>query len=255
MKKTQIFNSNNKSLDLVNLKKLSSLPVELHSILIGIMLGDGGIYRSSPTANARFEMSLGTKYQKFAEYLGELFKEYMSNPVKSINIKGKTNNYTNYRFKTVSLPVFNQYHDMFYIFYTDKKNYIKIVPSNINELINPIVLAYLIMTDGNFDASRNRVRIYTNSYKKDEVVKLADAIMNNLKIYTGVLHDRNDQWILTIGAKNLELLRNTVSPHFHSSMLYRIGILEKTSAPFIFIIIFWARAPYSFLILAFNVIS
>jgi LAGLIDADG DNA endonuclease family len=193
MKKTQIFNSNNKSLDLVNLKKLSSLPVELHSILIGIMLGDGGIYRSSPTANARFEMSLGTKYQKFAEYLGELFKEYMSNPVKSINIKGKTNNYTNYRFKTVSLPVFNQYHDMFYIFNTDKKNYVKIVPFNINELINPIVLAYLIMTDGNFDASRNRVRIYTNSYKKDEVVKLADAIMNNLKIYTGVLHDRNDQ--------------------------------------------------------------
>jgi hypothetical protein len=58
------------------------------------------------------------------------------------------------------------------------------------------------------------------------VVKLADAIMNNLKIYTGVLHDINDQWILTIGAKNLELLRNTVSPHFHSSMLYRIGILE-----------------------------
>jgi len=54
MKKTQTFNSNNKSLDLVHLKNLSSLPVELHSILIGIMPGDGRIYRSSPTANARF---------------------------------------------------------------------------------------------------------------------------------------------------------------------------------------------------------
>jgi LAGLIDADG DNA endonuclease family len=101
---------------------------------------------------------------------------------------------------------------------------VKIVPTNIIYLVNPIVLAYLIMTDGNFDKSRNRIRIYTNSLKKYEVQNLALAINNKLGIYTGVLHDRKDQWILTIGAKNLELLRNTVSPHFHSSMLYRIGM-------------------------------
>jgi hypothetical protein len=223
MKNTKIINSNNK-LNIKNLRNLTSLSVELHSILIGIMLGDGVIYRSSPTANARFEMSFGTKYQPFAESIGVLFKEYMSNPVKSIEIQGKTKNYTNYRLKTVSLPVFNQYHEMFYKFNAEKHKFIKIVPLNINELINPIVLAYLIMTDGNFDVGRRRVRIYTNSYKKDEVIKLAGVITNNLKIYTGVLHDRKDQWILTIGAQNLELLRNTVSPHFHSSMLYRIGI-------------------------------
>ena len=90
--------------------------------------------------------------------------------------------------------------------------------------MNPIVLAYLIMTDGNFDKGRNRVRIYTNSYTKVEVESLAKAINNNLGIYTGVLHDRNNQWILTIGAKQLDLLRNTVSSHFHKSMLYRIGL-------------------------------
>jgi hypothetical protein len=43
-------------------------------------------------------------------------------------------------------------------------------------------------------------------------------------IYTGVLHDRKNQWILTIGAKQLNLLRETVSTHFYSSMLYRIGL-------------------------------
>lgn len=90
--------------------------------------------------------------------------------------------------------------------------------------MDPLVLAYLIMSDGNFDQGRKRVRIYTNCFTKQEVEKLALAINNNLGIYTGVLHDRNDQWILTIGAKNLELLRNTVSPYFHSSMLYRIGL-------------------------------
>ena len=44
----------------------TNLPQELNSILIGIMLSDGGLYRSSPTANARFEMSFGEKYKSLA---------------------------------------------------------------------------------------------------------------------------------------------------------------------------------------------
>ena len=82
---------------------------------------------------------------------------------------------------------------MFYVFNEDLNKYVKIVPKNIDELMNPIVLAYLIMTDGNFDKGRNRVRIYTNSYSKEEVENLALAINSNLGIYTGVLHDRNNQ--------------------------------------------------------------
>jgi len=55
--------------------------------------------------------------------------------------------------------------------------------------MNPIVLAYLIMTDGNFNKGKNSVRIYTNSFKKEEVENLALAINNQLNIYTGVLYD------------------------------------------------------------------
>ena len=39
------------------------------------------------------------------------------------------------------------------------------------------------MSDGNFDKSRNRVRIYTNSFSKQEVEILADSIKNKLDIY------------------------------------------------------------------------
>lgn len=90
--------------------------------------------------------------------------------------------------------------------------------------MDPIILAYLIMGDGNFDSGRKRVRIYTNSFSKAEVEKLAEAIFQNLNIYTGVMHDRKDQWILTIGAKQLTLLRELTSIHFEKSMLYRIGL-------------------------------
>ena len=202
----------------------TKLPLELNSILIGIMLSDGGLYRSSPTANVRFEMSFGEKYKSLAFHIGELFKDYMSNPVKPIEIKGKNKVYINYRLKTKTLPVFNSYYEMFYKFNHLTNKYVKIVPTNINDLMDPIVLAYLIQGDGNFDQSRNRVRIYTNSYQKQEVENLALAIQTKLNIYTAVLHDRKDQWILTIGAKNLDLLRSLVLPHFHSSISYRLGL-------------------------------
>ena len=205
----------------------SLLPVELHSIFIGIMLSDGGLYKSSQNANARFEISFGEKYKDLAFHIGDLFKDYMSNPVKSLEVKGKNKNYINYRLKTRSLNIFNSYHDMFYDLKPDTNKYTKIVPENIVDLMDPIVLAYLIKGDGNFDKNRNRVRIYTNSYSKVEVELLATSIKTKLGIYTAVLLDRKDQYILTIGAKNLELLRNIVSPHFHPSMLYRIGFAYK----------------------------
>jgi hypothetical protein len=90
--------------------------------------------------------------------------------------------------------------------------------------MDPIVLAYFIQGDGNYDKGRNRVRIYTNSYQKQEVENLALAIHTKLNLYTGVLNDRKDQWILTIGANNLEVLRKIVSPYFHPTMLYKLGL-------------------------------
>lgn len=200
-----------------------TLPNELKSILIGLLLGDGSLYRSSPTSNVRLEVSFGYKSGPWALHLGEIFEAYMSNPVKTLTIKGKSQTYTNYRLKTKSLPVFLPFFDMFYKWDTNLNKNIKIVPIDIIEYMDPIVLAYLIMGDGNWDKGRNRVRIYTNSFTKEEVTSLSIAINSKLNIYTGVLHDRKDQWILTIGAKILELLRDTVSNHFHASMLYRIG--------------------------------
>ncbi len=153
----------------------------------------------------------------------------MNNPVKALVVKGKTKSSNNFILKTRSLPIFLEYYNMFYEFNQDSKKNVKIIPTNIDDLTGcaatcSIVLAYLILTDGNFDKGRNRVRIYTNSYTKEEVERLALSINNNLGIYTGVLHDRNNQWILTIGAKYLNLLRDNVSKHFHKSMLYRIGL-------------------------------
>ena len=85
---------------------VTKLPLQLNSVLIGIMLSDGSLYKSSPNANVRFEMSFGEKYKELAFHIGELFHEYMSNPVKSLEVKGVNKNYINYRLKTKTLSIF-----------------------------------------------------------------------------------------------------------------------------------------------------
>ena len=182
------------------------------------------MYRSSSTSNTRLEMSFGQAYKEFAFFIGELLSPYMSNPVKSVEIKVKDKVYTNYRLKTKTLPLFNYYFDMFYKLDLNSGKYIKILPENIKDLIDPIVLAYLIQGDGNYDKSRNMVRIYTNIFSKQEVENLALAINTRLNIYTGVLHDRKDQWILTIGAKELKFCREITIKYFQPTMLYRLGL-------------------------------
>lgn len=224
------------------------LPPFLEKVLIGLMLGDGNLSRSSITSNSRFEMSFGQKYKDYADSIGNLFIDYLpessnSIPIKTVELTVKGKIYTNYRFKTASLSVFNKYHSLFYKIkepysqdniensinkFSEKEKvprqsvrFIKIIPKNILELLDPIVLAYLIMSDGNF--YKNRIRIYTNSYNKEEVEMLSNALNIRFGIYTAVLHDRKDQWIITIGSKQLDYLRKLISPYFHSSMLYRIG--------------------------------
>jgi hypothetical protein len=113
--------------------------------------------------------------------------------LKSIEIKGQNKTYINFRLKTLTLPLFNKYRDMFYVINSLYNKYEKIIPENIYELLDPIVLAYLIMGDGNFNKGRNRVRIYTNSFTKDQVESLALAIDKKFGIYTGVLQDNKNQ--------------------------------------------------------------
>jgi hypothetical protein len=252
------------------MKNINILPNHLHSIFIGLMLGDGHINKSSPTSNSRFEMSFGKDRELFANWVGNLFKDYSNIPanaaegatapgdaatvhnesmtgsqvIKKVLVKNKNTNYYNFRFKTKSLPIFNYYHDIFYVTNNVTPGVWKckkIIPHNIFDFMDPAVLAYLIMTDGNFDKLRNRVRIYTNGYSKVEVERLAEAIHLKLNIYVGVLLDRKDQWILTIGAKQLKLLREIVMPHFDPSMLYRIGWIHKQPVNYSFYFILY---PY-----------
>ena len=139
----------------------------------------------------------------------------------------KEKKYTNYRLKSRTTVLFNKYRDMFYILEGGK--YKKIIPVNIADLICPIVLAHLIIGDGTFSSKDSRIRIYTNHFTFEECDILANAITLNCSIQCKVIFDRkgktgDNQYILTIGKNQLIRLQEILSPHIHSSILYRIGL-------------------------------
>jgi hypothetical protein len=144
--------------------------------------------------------------------------------VVTVFILEKDKSYTSLRLKMLSLPIFNELHSIFYEYHKYTEKYVKIVPKNIEDLMSPIVLAHLIMGDGGYDSSRNRVRIFTYSFSKIDCYRLAKAI-TNIGIDTNVYLDRKDQYILSILRKNnLNILRKIVFEYMHESMFYRIGL-------------------------------
>jgi hypothetical protein len=132
-------------------------------------------------------------------------------------------------FKTVSLPIFLKYHKMFYLFDETLKRYIKIVPLNIKDIMTPVVLAHLIMGDGNLKSKDKIIRIYTNSFSKKDVERLSNAINNKLDIVTKTTLDRNNQYMITISKNQLDKVISIVLPYMHPSMLYKLDLDPKTT--------------------------
>ena len=102
--------------------------------------------------------------------------------------------------------------------------------------MTPVVLAHLIMGDGNIKPKDKIIRIYTNSFSsppsggegtKNDVERLGKAINNKLGIITNIRFDRNNQYILTISKKELDNLRSIILPYMHISMLYKLDLANE----------------------------
>jgi hypothetical protein len=101
-------------------------------------------------------------------------------------------------------------------------------PHNIDELMTPVVLAHLIMGDGNLKRPDKIIRIYTNSFIKKDVELLASAITNKLEINTKVVHNRNNQFIISISKSELQKVIDHIKDHMHPSMFYKIDLEKST---------------------------
>lgn len=204
------------------------LAPHLHQVIIGLLLSDGSIERPSKTGAARLCATLGFTTLPYLMHLYNLFEPYTDSGVTVVQVKNNSTNkaHDTVRFKTAMVPVFVNYHSMFYTWDKDKERYVKIVPLDIENLMTPVVLAHLIMGDGNLKKGDNIIRVYTNSFTKTEVEKLASAITVKLGIVAKAAHDRNGQYMITISKSQINKVMFLIGPHMHPSMLYKLGIVN-----------------------------
>lgn len=212
---------------------MNKLPQYLNDTIIGLLLSDGGLQRSTDTSNVRLSVTMSVKSYPYIFHLYNLFEPYIDTDLKIIDIKNSNNinykrNYSTIRFKTISAPLFIYYYNIFY-----KKNIIlnkweKVIPLELKYNFNAVSLAHLIMGDGNYLRERNIIRIYTNSYIQSDVILLSNIMKENLSINNKVIHDRNNQYIIIIEKDNVNLTRKIVLPYMHPSMIYKLGIQKDT---------------------------
>jgi len=105
--------------------------------LIGLLLGDVSAECNKNT-RLKFDQSANIHYN-YLMHLYELFKNFVNTEPKITNRKADKRTgkiYNSVIFKTLSLPCFNEYYNLYYV------NGKKSVPANLNELLTPIGLAY-----------------------------------------------------------------------------------------------------------------
>ena len=141
---------------LVGIKMISSKitkPAEfifnnhLHSILLGILLGDGNIgsvFRKTLTDRRRFRFGQGLINEPYMLHLLSLFE--FTSKEKNLSYYKNKRGYTGCAFNTRFDTSFNSYYELFY------ENKIKIIPKDLNKLFRGVnmgvFLAYLFMDDG-----------------------------------------------------------------------------------------------------------
>lgn len=104
------------------------------------------------------------------------------------------------------------------IWYLEK---VKIVPSNIKELLTPIALAHLIKGDGSKHNEGLHLNVY--SFSTSEVDLLVGALTNNFNISCS-LHNTDKGPRIYINKSSTNILRLLVVEHFVPSMKYKLGI-------------------------------
>lgn len=190
------------------------------------MLGDGHISRikSRSTKNTKRKTNSRLIYGQsvvncdYFYFVYNIFKNYcQGEPRENVGISKLTGSYKNLVFSTMSLPCFNYYHELFY------KDNIKVIPLNINELLTPISLAFWIMDDGFINKRDKTITLCTDSFTLSEVELLISILDKNFELKCRK-EKKKEIYRIVIRGSSLDKVKDLVKLHFHSSMLYKLGL-------------------------------
>ena len=197
-----------------------TLTDDLKDILVGLILGDLNVQKQTKNSNAILCFEQGFAHKDYLFYLYHKFEIYCSKAPTTANRlpdKRTGNVYTRIYFKTMALPCFNYYYDLFY------PKGIKTIPENIADLLTPLGLAIWICDDGKFVASGG-LSLCTNSYNDKDISILMDVLTTRFGFICTIHITQTGAKVIHISKKSMDKLRSIVKPHMVPSMLYKIHL-------------------------------
>lgn len=200
-------------------RNITSFNSGIISQLVGHLLGDGALLYSRTSATPYFVFTqtikrfgyLWSVYQMLSPYCGRT-------PLFNLGWR-KGVSYPFLQVLTRSYPALIPLHELFYERRADGKGYTKIITSDLLQYLNPISLAYWAMDDGAWH--HNGFYLHTEGFTFDECYKLMAMLHYTFGLHTAV-HNHEGKPMIKILYKSMPLFRSIVTPHFHSSMLYKL---------------------------------
>nr|YP_009690314.1 LAGLIDADG homing endonuclease [Fomitiporia mediterranea]QEG57094.1 LAGLIDADG homing endonuclease [Fomitiporia mediterranea] len=193
------------------LRAICKIPIPLHSILLGVLLSDGWLYKNKSSKTLLvfkqkdFEY-LWFVYTKFSHYCRSLPK------FTSTNINGKK--YTAVMFATRVYPCFTEWYEIFYV----EGN--KRVPLELYNMLTYEALAHWIMGDGT--KVKKGLTLQTQSFTIQECVFIISILIYKFNLKCSI-HMQRNQPTIYISTKSVKKLKPLILPYMCSSMKYKLS--------------------------------
>lgn len=196
----------------LKLREMCQIPVHLHSVILGVLLSDGWLYK-----NKTGKTLLALKQTNF-EYLwlvySKLFHYCRScpRPIKT-NINGKI--FSSVMLATRVYPCFTEWYNMFY------REGKKVVPLDLYNMLTYEALAHWIMGVGT--KSNNGLTLQTQSFTIQECVFIISILIHKFNLKCSI-HLQRNQPTIYISRKSMKKLRPLILPYMCDSMVYKLGL-------------------------------
>ena len=200
-------------------REMIILPPYQKSVIVGLLLSDGwlSLSKSNTIKNGNARLGFKQSLDKF-EYVWHVFNclnHYCERYPYPYSSSRGGKNYSSITVTTRALPCFTELYNIFYI------NNKKVIPYNIYDILTPAALAHLIMGDGT--SQSGGLRICTDSFEIQDVVKLINVLIVRYRLIT-TLHTDRGRFRVYISKKSMPLLQSIVMPYMVSSMMYKLGL-------------------------------
>jgi hypothetical protein len=192
----------------------SSLGNKQRSLLIGSLLGDGTLNFSGNFPNLKIEHCLKQRFYVFYKY--RLLKQFVStSPNLSYRYDNNREPYPkSWWFRTIGLETLKFYYGLFYI------NKIKVIPNNIEKLLDPLVLAIWAMDDGSSNNNRTAFYFNSQSFSLFDQLRLCKILKN--KFYLNArTHKDKDKYRIYIPVADTNQLHRMIYPYLLPQFVYK----------------------------------